>query len=339
MKTNTTKGDISHRFEEKCKISGSCRLWPNKANSRGYYTISINDSSYLLHRVVYWIKSDYARICEIPSELHVRHLCPNKNCTTLDHYTIGTRKENEADKKVSGTAIQGASCSLAKLSLETAQEIADSWSTNKTIASRAKLFDVTWSTIKDIDERRTWPNLCHPNGKQFVGLADRNVNQRKCAKIRHETLNKEHYEAIKERFLQCSDVDDKPGSTCRVWRKVEVNKVYARFTAYGHTASAHVWACEIKQGHAMTEDKPIVRHLCNNPRCVSFDHIVAGTHTENMADVRMARKRCLLEEDQMNAIRESKDSIKNLADKYKVKATYIKYLRRKTPRIRGDRLD
>lgn len=324
------KEAILRRFELKCVTSGACRLWPNKPNRAGYYNISIKDCTYPLHRVVYWIKSDYDRLCDLPSDQHVRHLCMNRNCTTPDHYSIGTRKENEADKVEAGTKLKSEDCPFARMDLSAAQKIADSWKLGICMNARAKIFKVSFNTIKDIDERRTWPMVIHPNGKSFVDVyAKRNEKNRAVAKERHELLKQDDYEALQKRFIEYSELDYNTtynSVPCRIWRKMGKNKVYARFTAYGHTASAHVWACEIQQGHPMRSEKPLVRHLCNNKRCVEFMHVIAGTHTENMQDVRNSAIRKVNDPDAV-VIKESNKSSKALAIEYGVSTAYIKHLK------------
>lgn len=32
-------------------------------------------------------------------------------------------------------------------------------------------------------------------------------------------------------------------------------------------------------------DKPVARHICNNPHCVNPDHVIPGTHQENTDDM------------------------------------------------------
>ncbi len=64
----------------------------------------------------------------------------------------------------------------------------------------------------------------------------------------------------------------------------------------------------------------LVRHACNNKRCVRPDHLKRGTHANNMQDVSDAQshpKRKLTQE-QAREIRQSSDSQRTLADRFGV---------------------
>lgn len=37
-------------------------------------------------------------------------------------------------------------------------------------------------------------------------------------------------------------------------------------------------------GHAADPSGMVVRHTCNNPPCVNPEHLISGTHADNMAD-------------------------------------------------------
>lgn len=331
------KDTVRHRLQARSRPHDGCLLWPNKPNRAGYYTISIRDRCYPLHRVVYWLKTpSFIHITDLPSNLHVRHLCSFKNCVIGDHYDAGSRMQNEADKLFVGTRHRGENSSASKLSLQNAQAIADSWGYSST-AERSKQFGVCSSTVRAIDDRNTWPEVVHPNGKTFKGWAARNREQRQKSAERHAKLNADALESIEPLFLSKTYPTGNlfNGTPCRALINAETSKIYGRFTAFGHTASAHIWACEIHQRHVMTKENPIVRHLCNNSSCVAFDHLEAGTHLENMEDYRKARIRNILSIEQEAEIRVSVERIKSLAAKYNVSEGLIKQIRRRTKRIRG----
>jgi hypothetical protein len=48
--------------------------------------------------------------------------------------------------------------------------------------------------------------------------------------------------------------------------------------------AAHRFSWLIANQQDWPADKPIARHICNNPACVRPDHIVPGTHKDNAAD-------------------------------------------------------
>jgi hypothetical protein len=46
----------------------------------------------------------------------------------------------------------------------------------------------------------------------------------------------------------------------------------------------HRWVMEQWLGRPLRTDE-VVRHRCDNPPCFRFDHLVLGTHHDNMADM------------------------------------------------------
>jgi HNH endonuclease len=83
---------------------------------------------------------------------------------------------------------------------------------------------------------------------------------------------------------------------------------------------------EIKEG-------TIIRHTCDNPRCINLDHLVEGTHTDNMRD-RMDRGRTargernrgaiLTEQQVLDIFNNCTNSPKELGLKYNVTPTTIR---------------
>lgn len=58
------------------------------------------------------------------------------------------------------------------------------------------------------------------------------------------------------------------------------------------TISAHRWAYSKQDAKKLQQIKGlVVRHKCNNPGCVNPEHLVIGTHGDNVAD-RVAAGRC-----------------------------------------------
>lgn len=61
---------------------------------------------------------------------------------------------------------------------------------------------------------------------------------------------------------------------------------YGIWNAYGKskTSRAHVSAF-FAAGGVLTEERPVVRHRCDQPPCVNPAHLEPGSHGENMADM------------------------------------------------------
>jgi hypothetical protein len=78
----------------KVKTSEGCSIWDGCSNPGGYGVVSINDRTYLVHRVVYALTKGSL---EFESGMDVCHTCDNRMCIKPDHLFLGTRKDNMQD--------------------------------------------------------------------------------------------------------------------------------------------------------------------------------------------------------------------------------------------------
>lgn len=84
-------------------------------------------------------------------------------------------------------------------------------------------------------------------------------------------------EKIVKRFM--SHVKKTDG--CWLWTS-STNGRYGTFWLNGKTPRAHRVMFFLHNGHY----PPEVMHTCDNPLCVNPDHLIGGTHTDNMRDAR-----------------------------------------------------
>jgi predicted XRE-type DNA-binding protein len=61
------------------------------------------------------------------------------------------------------------------------------------------------------------------------------------------------------------------------------DKGYPYLTVAGHTYYHHRWV--YIQAYGPLPRTTVVRHKCDNPRCINLDHLVAGSQRDNMHDM------------------------------------------------------
>jgi hypothetical protein len=81
------------------------------------------------------------------------------------------------------------------------------------------------------------------------------------------------------RFLDFFDLGTEDG--CWLWRK-QGNRPYGNFTVGGANYLAHRFSYYLYNGKI--DESLVVRHTCDNTRCVNPDHLVQGTQKDNKQD-------------------------------------------------------
>lgn len=77
---------------------------------------------------------------------------------------------------------------------------------------------------------------------------------------------------------------------CWIWlASKHIDDGYGGFQFNGKYGKAHRYSYLLHNGE-LPEDLEI-RHICHNPACVNPDHLVLGTHTDNMRDLALSGRR------------------------------------------------
>jgi hypothetical protein len=99
------------------------------------------------------------------------------------------------------------------------------------------------------------------------------------------------YLSVTDAFYR--QISPEPMSGCWIWTGPENGRGYGRVQARTITGRrsvyAHHFALEIERGIRVAPGQ-VVRHKCDNTFCVNPDHLLVGTHSDNVAD-RQERKR------------------------------------------------
>lgn len=126
-------------------------------------------------------------------------------------------------------------------------------------------------------------------------------------------------------------VEKRGPDECWPWKGAKTQYGYGQFKITNRPVKygvAHRFIFECINGDV--GDNRVVRHTCDNPPCCNPNHLLKGTQADNMADM-VARSRhvrkvhggtknpnSILSEDDVRAIRASKDSHQHVADSYGV---------------------
>jgi hypothetical protein len=130
------------------------------------------------------------------------------------------------------------------------------------------------------------------------------------------------------RFFSRVEVKKQPN--CWIYKGSVSYEGYPSFSLQGKSVLGHRFCYMVFHGEI--EDGLVVRHKCDNPKCVNPYHLETGTHADNMRDkfvrdrtVKGSRNgRATLNEEQVMRIVEDGRTYQEIADEYGVCKDTIK---------------
>ncbi len=146
------------------KRSNGCWEYVGGRN-RNYGTITINNKSYLVSRVVY--KMHYSID---PGEMLVLHRCDNPPCCNPEHLFLGTTQDNVRDRCEKGRTgdmskrdlsiyARGEKQGSAKLTADKVREIRQRKANGETTRKLARDFEVAQATVWRVVQRLFWKHV------------------------------------------------------------------------------------------------------------------------------------------------------------------------------------
>lgn len=312
--------------------SSGCIVIDKIYKVHGYGTISVAGRIELLHRVVYWLGSEYIEMKDLPGELQVAHGCKELCCILPEHYSLVTAQENAAHKRKDGTQTSGENHHSAKITHTVAQQIADSWKPQTdplytTRKQRAALFGVTIGTVEAIDHRTAWKDIAHPNGKEYQNLQHQNSVYKQKAKIKTKYSN-EDIRIIRARLYERSAINNETG--CRDF----TGRGVSRMCIFNVQRSCGRWAAIVATG--VYEDNLLALHNCGRGKsCINPEHLRWGTPWQNMQDKKMdGTTGAKITDEEMLDIAASTMKTSALMELYNIGETTVQQIRKGTyPRL------
>lgn len=138
-------------FSHVDKLTSGCWEWVAGKDKNGYGRSSIKRKVIQAHRVS-WVIHNGA----IPDGLHVLHKCDNPPCVNPAHLFLGTNRDNSLDKINKNRQLKGERINTNKLSRDDVIYIRSSVKSGVSRVVLSDKFQVSYSTISDIYNGRSW---------------------------------------------------------------------------------------------------------------------------------------------------------------------------------------
>lgn len=146
------------RYEAMFEKTPGCWKWKGSLNHQGYGRATFQNKRQLAHRIAFFLAFPHQH--EDLSKLCVLHKCDTPSCVNPSHLFLGTRTENNLDKRLKNRNPKGETSHFSKLTEDQVQEIRSiAANTNMTHKEIAELFGITRENISCIVRRVSWIHI------------------------------------------------------------------------------------------------------------------------------------------------------------------------------------
>ena len=246
-------------------VTGDCLLWTGaRGVDKHYGVFSYRGRTKGAHKWALMLKT---RDLDIPTDLHVRHLCGSSLCVNADHLVLGTPLENGQDRR---THLTSAGVNHPQATV-TEDQVRAIWalrgkSTGPAIAVQ---FNVGLCLVKAILGGRSWNHIT-------------GVQTRRAPDVQGTGLVDE-FDAGQKYINDNTRIE--PATECWTWT-ASVFRAYGRAKFNGKQYGAHrlSWMCFNRR---LISSEVTVRHgpTCGTNRaCVNPTHLNIGTAADNAQD-------------------------------------------------------
>lgn len=152
-----TKTPLAVRFWRKVRRASRdvCWEWQGYRNRFGYGQIGDESGKAQLVSRVSW----QLHFGPIPDGIFVCHACDNPSCVNPHHLFLGTPSDNSLDMSQKQRNPRGESSPVSKLTLLQVKDVLSRHARGETRSEIARSLSMSFSTIADIINRKTWSHV------------------------------------------------------------------------------------------------------------------------------------------------------------------------------------